>query len=209
MLTKGTPERPSRQDYAREISKGAHLFNVVGEHTLDHLAYCFGSLAQLSAKVVTRTKQLRMVDSDEWVDAETPDNVLISGEFTNGALLSYQITTVPFHASDWRMAVHGGNGTLVATTHGLPQITPVTLLGAQGNEPLSELPVPERLRFVPKAVPLGPSQNVGRAYVRMAEAIREGKSFHPSFDDALEVHELLEAIQRSSDEGCTVKLGSL
>jgi predicted dehydrogenase len=40
----------------------------------------------------------------------------------------------------------------------------------------------------------------------MAEAIREGKQFAPNFDDALEVHRLLEAIQRSSDQGCVVKL---
>lgn len=69
------------------------------------------------------------------------------------------------------------------------------------------MPVPERLRVVPKAVPFGPSQNVGQAYVRLAEAIREGKHFAPNFDDALAVHQLLETIQRSSDEGCVVKLG--
>ena len=40
-----------------------------------------------------------------------------------------------------------------------------------------------------------------------AEAIHEVKIFAPNFDDALKVHQLLEAIQRSSDEGCVVKLG--
>jgi hypothetical protein len=41
----------------------------------------------------------------------------------------------------------------------------------------------------------------------MAEAIHEGKIFAPNFDDALQVHQLLAAIQRSSDEGCVVRLG--
>jgi predicted dehydrogenase len=67
--------------------------------------------------------------------------------------------------------------------------------------------VPERLRFVPEAVPFGPPQNVAQAYVRMAEAIREGKRFAPNFDDALKVHYLLASVQRSSDEGRVVKLG--
>ena len=40
----------------------------------------------------------------------------------------------------------------------------------------------------------------------MAEAIHEGKHFAPNFEDALAVHKLLEAIQRSSDEGRIVKL---
>ena len=38
MLTKGTVERPSRQAYEQEISKGAHLFNIVGGHTLDYIS---------------------------------------------------------------------------------------------------------------------------------------------------------------------------
>ncbi len=41
----------------------------------------------------------------------------------------------------------------------------------------------------------------------MAEAIHEDKPFTPNFDDALEVHKLLEVIQRSSDEGRIIKLG--
>jgi len=104
------------------------------------------------------------------------------------------------------MAAYGTRGTIIATTQGLPQITPVKLLGAQGNESLSEMPVPDRLRFVPKAVPFGPPQNVGQAYVRMAEAIREGKQFSPSFENALQVHKLLEMIQHSSDEGRVIKI---
>ncbi len=207
MQTSGALERPSRRDYEREISKGAHLFNIVGGHTLDYLAYCFGPLAELSAKVATRVKQLRMVDTGEMVDARTPDSVLINGVLENAGLINYQITAVPYHANGWRMAVYGSKGTLFATTQGLPQITPVTLVGAQGNDPLGELPVPERLRSVPKVVPFGPPQNVGQAYMRMAEAIREGKPFTPSFDDALTVHKLLEAIQHSSNEGRVVKLG--
>jgi len=207
MQTTETQERPSKHDYEREISKGAHLFNIVGGHTLDYLAYCFEPLSELSARVATRVKQLKMVDTGEMVDAVAADNVLLNGVFANGALLSYQITAVPYQAEGWRMAVYGSKGTIIASTQGLPQITPVTLVGAQGDKPLSEMPVPERLRVVPKAVPFGPSQNVGQAYVRLAEAIREGKHFAPNFDDALAVHQLLETIQRSSDEGCVVKLG--
>lgn len=182
------------------------MYNIVGGHTFDHIVYCFGSLTEISANVTTRVKQLRMVDTGEMVDAEAADHILMKGVFSNRALLSYQITAVPNHADGWRMAVYGSKGTIIATTQGLPQITPVTLLGAQGNKPLSELPVPERRRYVPRAVPFGPLQNVGQAYMRMAEAIQDGKRFAPSFDDALDVHKLLEAIQRSSDEGRVVKL---
>jgi predicted dehydrogenase len=206
MKTGAAPNRPSRRDYEREISKGAHLFNVVGGHTIGYLTYCFGSLERLSATVATRVNQLYMEDSGELVDAQTPDNVLLNGVFANGGLLSYQITAVPYHADGWRMVVHGNKGTIIATTPGLPQITPVTLTGSQGEQPLKELSIPERLRFVPKTVPYGPAQNVGHAYIRMAEAITGGKPYRPSFEDALQVHTLLDAIQHSSDEGRVFEL---
>jgi len=207
MLTTGTPERPSRQNYEHEISKGAHLMTIAGGHTIDYIAYCFGPLSEISAKVATRVKHLRMVDTGETVEAKAADNVLLNGVLASGALLSFQISAVAFNANGWRMAVYGSKGAIIATTQLLPQITPITLVGAQGSEPLTELSVPERLRVVPAAVPEGPPQNVGQLYVRMAEAIREGKRFQPSFENALEVHKLLEAIQRSSDEGCVVKIG--
>jgi predicted dehydrogenase len=200
MKTGGAPNRPSRRDYEREVNKGAHLFNIVGGHTVGYLTYCFGPLTRLSANVSTRVKQLYMDDTGEVVDSKTPDNVLLNAEFANGGLLSYQITAVPYHADGWRMVIHGSKGTIIATTPGLPQITPVTLAGSQGDEPLKELSVPERLRFVPKSVPFGPAQNVGHAYIRMAEAINAGKPYEPSFEDALRVHMLLDAMQRSSDE---------
>jgi predicted dehydrogenase len=67
--------------------------------------------------------------------------------------------------------------------------------------------VPERLRLVPEAVPFGPPHNVGQAYVRLAKAIHAGEQFAPDFDDALRLHQLLDAVQRSSDEGRTITLG--
>jgi predicted dehydrogenase len=206
MLTTGTPERPSRQSYEHEISKGAHLLNIGGGHTLDYIAYCFGPLSEISAKVATRVKQLHMVDTGETVEAKAADNVLLNGVLASGALLSFQISAVPFNATGWRMTVYGSKGTIIASTPVMPQISPITLVGAQGNEPLVELPVPKHLRVVPETVPDGPPQNIGQLYVRMAEAIREGKHFNPNFEDALAVHKLLEAIQRSSDEGRTIKI---
>ena len=98
-----------------------------------------------------------MLLNRERVDTQIPDNVMLNGVFTNGGLLNYQIMSVPHHSTGWRMVVYGPKRTLNASTKGLPQITPVTLLGSRGNEPLVELPIPERLRITPAAVPGGPA----------------------------------------------------
>ena len=97
-------------------------------------------------------------------------------------------------------------GTIVASTSGLPQITPITLTGARGSDRLQELPVPDHVRD-PGRFPGGPPGNVGRAYQHMGQAIRAGRSFSPDFAHARRVHKLLDRIQQSSDEGISVSDG--
>ncbi len=195
------PNRISRGDLGSELSRRGNMFEIIGGHTLGYLTNYFGPIAKLSAHVETRLDHLLIKESDEVFEVNTQENILVNAKLTNGGLLSYQLTAVPFHADGWRMEVHGSKGTLIATTPGLPQITPVKLIGSQGNAPLQELAIPERLRFVPKTVPLGPAQNVGHGYIQMAEAINANTPFSPSFEDALRIHKLLDLIQRSSNEG--------
>ena len=206
MLLTGSAEHPSRAAYEQNVRKAVRLLTIVGGHTLDYIAYCFGAVTEVSARVATRVKHLRMMDTDEMVDTEFEDNMLLHGVLKGGALLSYQVSTVPFNAHGWQLEAYGSKGTLIATTPGLPQITPVRLTGSQGGEALAELSIPARLQVVPDSVPMGPARNVGQQYVRMAEAIREGSPFSPNFDDALQVYRLVDAIQRSSDEGRVVAL---
>lgn len=206
MYTRGNPERASRQAYESEVKKAAHLKNIVVGHTVDYLTYCFGPLEKVSAQVATRVNQFRMTDTGEIVDVDIPDNILFNGTLSSKALVSCQISAVPFHSEGWRLAVYGSEGTIIATSQILPQIAPITLVGSQGNEEMKEMIVPERLTMLPSSVPEGPPKNVARLYREMAEAILDGKTLHPNFDDALKMHQFVDAIQISSDEGRAVEL---
>ena len=77
-------------------------------------------------------------------------------------MVSLQAGSVPFNASGWRMEIYGTEGTIVASTSGLPQITPITLTGARGTDPLQELAVPDHVRGSGR-FPGGPPGNVARA----------------------------------------------
>jgi predicted dehydrogenase len=102
------------------------------------------------------------------------------------------------------MEIYGRKGTIRASSKGSPQRDANTLLGAQKAGPLEPLVVPERFIEVPPEMPVGPPSNVGHLYLRMARAIREGGAVEPDFGVALNRHRLIDAIQRSSDEGRTV-----
>jgi predicted dehydrogenase len=180
---------------------------VVG-HTLDQVVHCLGSLTEVSSKLAVQVPRWHLVDTNESIDVDSPDNILVNGVLVGGGLLSYHAASVPNNATGWRVEVYGTRGTLIASTPVMPQITPITLIGSQGDAPLAEMIAPEHLRIVPPTVPDGPSQNVGGSYICMAEAIQAGTSYHPSFDDAVDAHRLLDAIQRSSDEGRNISLNT-
>ena len=206
MFGDGAGRSDSGVAWMGDAQNGANLMTIVAGHSLDYLSHAFGPLANVSASVGTQVPQWHLADTGETVDVDAPDNVALMGTLAHGGRVSFHMASVPFNGSNWRMAVHGSRGTLVATTQGLPQITPTTLDGAQGDAALAPLPVPERLRSAPSAAIGGPARNVAQAYARIAKAIREGTRFNPDFDHALGLHELLEALQRSSDEGIVVEL---
>jgi predicted dehydrogenase len=206
MFGGGAGSSDSSSAWMGDAENGANLLTIVAGHSLHYLSHSFGPLTEVSASVSTQVPQWHLADTGETIDVDAPDNVAFTGTFAGGGRLSVHMASVPFNGSGWRMTVYGTEGTLVATTEGLPQITPTTLEGARGDEPLAPLPVPQRLRPAPGAVPQGPAANIARAYARIAEAIRGGTRFEPGFDDALKLHELLDALQHSSDAGRAVKL---
>jgi hypothetical protein len=66
---------------------------------------------------------------------------------------------------------------------------------------LSELPIPDRFRWVPVDFPRGDPFNVGQMYSLFAEAIRSKKKHGrlPTFDTAVDLHRFLDTIRQSSD----------
>ena len=77
----------------------------------------------------------------------------------------------------------------------------VSLHGAKGGNTLAAMPVPERFTFAAPGTPSGEALNVGQMYAFFAQAIRDGKSRHPTFETAVELHRLVDAIKQASDNG--------
>jgi predicted dehydrogenase len=179
---------------------------VRGIHTMDAMCYCLGDFVEVNARVVTQVRQWRVTDTGAIVDVDTPDNVTVNGTLTGGAIVSVHVGTVPYNATGWRMEIYGRDGTLRVTTKGSPQRDASELYGSRGNAPLALLPIPDHYTEVPRDTPIGPPRNVGHLYLRMAKAIRDNTAVEPDFDLAVQRHRLIDAIQRSSDEGRAIKV---
>ena len=198
----GILSRGSDRTWQADRTLGANTLTINFGHVIDALCMCLGEFTDVSALVTTRVPQWHETDTDKMVDVTSPDNVMVTGTLANRAVVSAYASSVPWLGSGYRLEVYGRDGTLVLTAEENPQIRGMRLLGGRGSNPeLGEMPIPDRLTWVPESVPAGPQFNVAQMWSRFADAIRAGERAEPDFDSAVERHRLLDAIQRASDTG--------
>jgi len=184
---------------------GANTLTIAGGHAIDALCFAVGELDEVSARLATRITEWHNSDTGETMRVDSPDWISVSGRLGNGAEVSFLVTTVPFNPSGNRFEIYGREGTLVISG-GSANVGPSQLRGARGDEPLTEMDVPERFTLVPAGTPTGPARNVAQAYTRLARAMAAGERFEPDFAHAVARHALLAAIERSAAEGRSVRV---
>jgi predicted dehydrogenase len=205
MFLPGLLQRGRDRAWMADRAMGAHTLSIATGHAIGVLCCCVAEFKEVAALSTTQVPVWETAEPGKTVAVTAPDNVLVSGVLTNGAVASVHVATVPWHGTGWRLEVYGREGTLVATAEQMVQYAHIRLQGGQGEDrALQALPVPDRLPWVSAAVPQGPPLNVAQMYHRLGEAIREGREAQPDFDLAVKRHRLLDAIQCSSDRGTRV-----
>jgi predicted dehydrogenase len=204
LMREGVLSRPSHRTWQRDAELGANTLTIANGHTVDAMRFVAGDFRRLSAVVATQAKQWLDTGTNTLLDVTSPDNVLISGRLANGAVASVHIGAIPFAGSGYRMEIYGRDGTLVATGEDSPQLREVFLHGAKGGNTLAPMPVPERFTIATPGTPSGEAVNVGQMYTLFAQAIRngairDGESRQPTFETAVDLHRLVDAIKQASD----------
>jgi predicted dehydrogenase len=204
LMRDGVLSRPSNRTWQWDADLGANTLTIANGHTVDAMRFVAGELSRLSAVVTTQAKQWLDTGTGTLVDVTSPDNILLSGQLARGAVASSHVCAIPFAGSGYRMEIYGREGTLVATGEDSPQLGEVVLHGAKGDNVLAPMPVPERFAFAGPETPPGEAINVGQMYTVFARAIHGGESGQPTFETAVDLHRLVDAIKQSSDDGCEV-----
>jgi predicted dehydrogenase len=205
LMRDGVLTRPSNRTWQWDAQLGANTLTIANGHTLDAMRFVAGDLRRLSAVVSTQAKQWLDTGSDTLVDVTSPDNILLSGQLANGAVMSSHVSNIPYAGSGYQMEIYGRDGTLVASGEDSPQLGMVVLHGAQGGNVLAPITLPDRFNIATSGTPAGEAINVGQMYARFAQAIRGAASQQPTFDTAVDLHRLIDAITGASDDGREVK----
>ncbi len=201
LMREGVLTRPSNRTWQRDAELGANTLTIANGHTIDAMRFVTGDFSGLSAVVATQAKQWLDTGANRWLDVTSPDNVLVSGRLASGAVASVHIGAIPFAGSGYRMEIYGRGGTLVVSGEDLPQLSAVSLHGAKGGNKLALIPVPERFTVASANTPSGEAANVGQMYTLFARAIRNGAGHQPTFETAVDLHRLVDAIKQASDNG--------
>ncbi len=206
VITQASLERGAGRIWQGTRANGANPLTIPGGHSIDAMCFVLGEVTEVAARVTTRITAWHNTETDEDVAVDAPDAIGVAARLEGGAEAAIQVASVPSNPSGHRLEIYGREGTLVITSNSA-NIGPNTLYAARGSEALEAVRIPDVHHLVPEGAPPGPPRNVGQAYTRLADAFRSGEAFDPDFDLAVRRHRLLEAIERSSDEGRAVRVG--
>jgi predicted dehydrogenase len=203
----GTLVQPNA--YMLDKTNGANLLTVAFGHSLDILNYVLGEFADLSAVSDLRRPLITIEGTGEKIVKTAPDQIAVIGTLTSGATASIHIREAVAGGTGFLWEINGTTGTLRITADAaLPEIFPLTVAGAQGQNEPARLPVPKELtQKWPTLTRLegAPAFNVARSYAAFAADIDNGTHTVPDFADAVRRHEVIAAIEKSAATGKRVK----
>jgi predicted dehydrogenase len=189
--------------YLLDIANGATLLTVPFSHVLDGLAWVLGEPQRLHIEHAVRRHLVTEIGTGQPLAMTSPDQVVASGRFANGAVASVHFRGGHFPGTNFHWEINGTEGDIVVTAPiGHIQLAPLTVLGARGDAAeLALLPVPESYR---KVASLDWPANdggfgvahfyrqglfgVAHLYQQFLEDLREGRHSVPDFSDAVVRH---------------------
>jgi predicted dehydrogenase len=122
LLRDGVLQRRSDRTWQRDNTLGATTLTIAAGHAIDAMRFIVGDFRHVAAVVTTQVSQWLEVDTQRLVDVTAPDNILVSGQLTSGAVASVHVASIPWAGSGYRLEIYGREGTLVATSAESPQL---------------------------------------------------------------------------------------
>lgn len=197
---------PESGIYLNDRANGANGFTIAFGHTVDALCWVLGEFHEVSATLATRRRSYTVIETQEVRSRNVDDQIAVSGVLRNGVVVSAHYRGGLSRGTNLLWEINGTDGDLRITgPRGHVQLAELTLCGGRGTDTdLTVMEIPARYRTVPAEIK-GPAVTVGEAYARFAEG-RAAPDQIPDFDDAVQRHRLLDAIERAATTGHRVVL---
>jgi predicted dehydrogenase len=196
-----------RNAYLQDDSLGGTMMTIPFGHTVDAVCHVLGQFESIAGMTAIQQPVVRLEGTDSTVTKTTPDQLLVSGRLSSGAMISIHYVGGRTAGAPLHWQIDGTQGTLVVTAPSSSmQLSPITIRGAgRGSDTLQELDVPRS--YVRADASLSPAAaSVAEALLVMADDLRSGSRLAPTFDDAVARKKMLQALRRAADTGITQRL---
>ena len=196
--------------YAMDSKNGATLLSVIAGHAFSAMQSVLGPVSTINGLLSQRRKTVRITETGEMIPMRTHDQVLATAEFASGAPLAFHLRggSPCGEGLLWEISGSEGDLRISAVMENVPNIniSPLRVeAGKRGESGYSELKIPSSYYSDSEFTPA--SRNVGGIYRLMVEDIRRGTRSAPSFDDAVQLHKITDAIEVSSKTGQRQQIG--
>jgi predicted dehydrogenase len=197
--------QPRPLTWMASMSEGGGVLGALGSHYIDGLRQWFGEVASVSGRLSTLRPELVDTATGAVAKAETDDTYMFSLDFKNGGTATMIASFAATPARGTTIVVMGDNGTLIAEQPGPNPEENGVVVASRNGAPLQPLKTPDK--YLPLADARDHRLMAFRMLVRdFTRGIEEGVSPAPNFTDGLRCQEVLDAVRKSSESGCRVKL---
>jgi predicted dehydrogenase len=187
--------------YTLDARNGATMLTIPLGHTLAALTSVLGPVAELSAITARRRNTALNVDTGETLPMTAEDQVLVSAVLESGAPMSVHYRGGTLNGSGLYWEINGTEGSVrITAPNGHAQLSQLAVSGAFGDtSSMQPIALPAAYAIDRTDGPV--AGNVRRAYAAFAGDLREGTSIAPDFEDAVQLHRLLAAIEQAAASG--------
>ena len=200
---------------------GTTFLSIYGGHLIDAIDHHFGGIRSFDARSAIH---LPPVDQQgDPVARDAPDHHIVHGTLGSGALFNLDLagTSVAAMGSTWRIEGTAGSLMLSTADPAMPAMEALSLSGRRGVEAWQHLPVPPAydcaaIPALPDRYPAYPTTqasrhalvSIGTLYGRLRDAIVANGPVDPDFSRAVEIQQMLEAIEREPANEHSFSLGA-
>ncbi len=202
---------PSRSwNWYAQKEKGGGALGAIGSHSFDYISWLFGPVSRICGLLSTAITERRdPIEGNRLKPVTADDTGLLMLELTDGTPCQISLSSVSYQGRGHWIEVYGSDGTLIlGSDNQTDYVHGFKIWGSQGGEPLTELPIPERLGFL-KTFPDGRIAPFIRVVDRWIESIRQGQGLVPSLKEGVYSQLLMDLTHESNETGTWVDVPNL
>ena len=191
---------PEFAKWALDAANFTELLSIYGGHFHDMLFHGVGFPEKLTAIAVNQFPVTTIAETDEKVPYTSPNEVMVIGTLSGGALFSVQLEGGQKHRTGLQIDITGTEGVLrITNTRGFENKDDNTIaIMRHGVETFEKLPVPTEYTCLPVSHLDASSQDVAYLYAAYARDKKTGSHEATTFEDALRQHQLIDQVTESS-----------